>query len=523
MKDLLRGVFAAKPDDDRELLLRNFQHLRDSGLGFDSMEDTAAWERIKDFVSAHHHVPDISTVREYFSVYGEKDVVDRLDVVAATTVRYQGDYKKLIEAQVREANTRKLQELLRNAATIVKVGMTVKDHRGKETKLQGPVDAIKHLWEQGQAIVMPSTGNRLSGNVITDGASYKQEYERVENDPLAGIGQFVGLGQMDEALGGAKRGELWTHAAFTGGLKSTLALNWVYNQAIYYGHSSVFFSLEMPYDQVRRIIMAIHSHHHKFAEVRKRLGLGNSLDYSRMRDGQLDHYTAEQVARMPEEQVKRLLPDHEGLPRINPDRPERKFLYEHVLRDLDDPRNMYGGIHIEVADPDKSDFTVDDLRSRAEMIYSNDPNVSLIVADHAGLMAPRHRHNSTTENLNEVIRDLKRTAMSFNRGAGIAVVALFQISREGYKSAEKNEGRYNLTHLSYANEAERSSDIVTASWVDDDLRSRNQVRFQCLKSRDNRPFDTFYARVYWPCRRMLTLRDVPTGEAKKAGDLLDAL
>ena len=94
--------------------------------------------------------------------------------------------------------------------------------------------------------------------------------------------------------------------------------------------------------------------------------------------------------------------------------------------------------------------------------------------------------------------------MGFNRGMGIAVVGLFQISREGFRSAEKNGGRYNLTHLSYANEAERSSDIVTATWIDDELRKLNRAIFMCLKTRDTKPFDRVPVRVEFACRRMLT-------------------
>ena len=50
-------------------------------------------------------------------------------------------------------------------------------------------------------------------------------------------------------------------------------------------------------------------------------------------------------------------------------------------------------------------------------------------------------------------------AMNFNRGEGMAVCCLFQISREGYKMAMKKgdkdpekRGEYDLTNLSYANE-----------------------------------------------------------------------
>ena len=64
--------------------------------------------------------------------------------------------------------------------------------------------------------------------------------------------------QMDEAIGGARDGELWVHAAFAGHLKTTFALNWAYNQAIWFHDNVLYFSLEMPYHQVRRWLLAPH-------------------------------------------------------------------------------------------------------------------------------------------------------------------------------------------------------------------------------------------------------------------------
>jgi hypothetical protein len=292
----------------------------------------------------------------------------------------------------------------------------------------------------------------------------------------------------------------------------------LYNQAVYYRHSSIFFSLEMPYPQVRKILYAIHSNHEKFAKIRKKLGIGLSLHYERIRDGELDVHTEAEIAAMTEEQRAALI---DG--RINPLRPEKRFYFEHVIPDLGDPKNDYGSIHVEVHDPDKTEFNLNDLKSKSELLHSKDPAIATVIVDHAGLMTSRNRHNSTTERLNEVLRDLKRMAMSFNKGAGIAMVALFQISREGFKAAEKNGGRYNLTHLSYANEAERSSDVVTAGYVDADLMGRNLFKIMCLKSRDHKPFEEFYSGVLWPCRRISTQHDVTVEAAKRAGDELDLL
>jgi intein/homing endonuclease len=80
-----------------------------------------------------------------------------------------------------------------------------------------------------------------------------------------------------------------------------------------------------------------------------------------------------------------------------------------------------------------------------------------------------------------------------------------------------------------------SADIVTTTWVDPDLMKMNRVQWQCMKSRDNKPFERFESRVEWACRRILTCMDVsmkptpaPAGTGQgskeaiaKAGKLLD--
>lgn len=489
MRFLLRSTLIAAQGDDAELAFRNYLALSESGLGFDVQEDNDIWDFVREFARTHNHSPNIRTVRTHFEGLKKPEPVDRLEIISTLNPVYKGDFIKRLEEKAEERRVRKVVDLLREAGQIVQTGIEIRE--GKNTKIiRGPIDAIRYLINHSHDIVMPTMGARLSGEITLDGEDFKAEYERVKNDPLAGMGQYTGIEQMDLALRGAKRYELWTHAAFTGGLKSTLALNWAYNQAVYMKYDSCFFSLEMPYVQCRRILYAMHSLHGKFKDIRIAMGIQKSpgpnvgLDYGKIRDGELSDV-------------------------------EHAFLVNHVVPDLNN--GSYGKIHIEVSDPDKSDFSIADIRSRAEIIYSKSP-FNLLFLDHLGLLAPRKWVSSTTDRLNEVIRDAKRLAMNFNRGAGIPVVGLFQISREGFKAAEKsteksdgtyNLGPYNLTHLSYANECERSSDIVTASFVDNNLRAQNRVLFQCLKSRDQAPFQNFFARVEWTCRRILTSHEVP--------------
>lgn len=488
MKTLLRSTFKADLTDDADLLMRNAQALRDAGLSFDIPEDEAIWTWVQSFIDQYHHIPEASSIRGHFTNVNQLTIVDRLDTLSTERSKSQGDYLLLLEARAEDRRLRLTSEILREAGTIATIGVTKKE--GKvDVHMRGPIAALRYVVDRAAEVVTPISGQRLSGNVTADGDAALRNYERMEADPLAGLGQLTGIQQLDVALKGSHRKELWTHAAFTGGLKSTFALNWHYNQAVHYRHSSILYSLEMPYEQCRTILIAIHSIHSKFAADRKNYNIKKSLDYQKIRDGELT--------------------------------PEEKEFFKIVLKDYMDPANMYGGLHIEVPDPDKTDFNINDLRSKTELLYQKDPAIRMVTIDHAGLMQSRSKYSNTTERLNEVLRDSKRFAMSFNRGMGIAVNALFQISREGYKAAEKSGGTYNLTHLSYANEAERSSDIVTATWVDVELEDSNLVKFQCLKARDHKKPKDFYSGVNWPARRIFTTHDVTVESAKKTGDEID--
>jgi DnaB-like helicase C terminal domain len=364
MKTLLRSTFRADQTEDPELLLRNAQALRNAGLSFDIPEDEVIWTWIQGFIDQYRHVPDASSIRGHFTTVNQLTIVDRLDSLSVERSKSQGDYLLLLEARAEDRRLRLTSEILREAGTIAVTGITVKEGK-KDVHLRGPIHALRYVVDRASEVVTPTTGIKLSGDVTVDGAAFQQAYQRVEDDPLAGIGQLTGIQQLDVAIKGAKRKQLWTHAAFTGGLKSTFAVNWMYNQAIYYKHSSVLFSLEMAYEEVQRTLNAIHSAHPKFDAIRKSLGIKKCVEVEKIEDGEL-----------------------------TPN--EKEFLFKHVVPDLSDPANQYGGMHIEVRDPDKSDFTILDVRSKAELLFSKDPGIRMLILDHAGILEARHRHPNTT-------------------------------------------------------------------------------------------------------------------------------
>ena len=504
MKYLVRSTIVVDPSKDRPAeAFKNCLKLEESGVSCDIPEEQKIWEYVRDFSRNHGHAPKVQTVREHFIGKRDEDTINRLEHLVTVSPIYRGDFERHTVQIAEQRAVLGLTNLCKQVARIANDGMEIKDGK-KEQRYQGSKDAIRYLVDKSHDYVTPVFGSRLSGEVTQDGDAVVKEYERVKSDPYAGIGAMTGIQQIDQAIQGAQKGELWTHAAYTGGLKSTLMLNWAYNQAVIYGNSSLIFSLEMPYDQCRRILYAMHSLNPALRKRRVELGIeakdgpDRGLNYSDIKHGKLsangEAYFRESVVPHFRDGPSITLPSGEPI--------------------------QHGHISIEVADPDKSDFTVADLRSKAELLYAENP-FNVIFVDHAGLMAPRYRNSSQTERTNEVMRDLKRLAMSFNRGQGIAVVALFQINRNGFKEASKRKEKglpplYTLADLAYANEAEKSSDVVTAAFIDTELRNQGQVLFQCLKTRDMEPFSPFYSRVEWPCRRILHCDDIPDfGEAGK--------
>lgn len=263
---------------------------------------------------------------------------------------------------------------------------------------------------------------------------------------------------------------------------TTFALNWCYNLVTRYRSNVLFASLEMPYEQLRNKIYAIHSTHPKFAHY------GKGLDYEKMRYGLLDDRE--------EAWLKEVIADWE---------------YKEGTE--------YGSFH--VWSPDE-DVTSTDIKVHAELMH-NQEELHLLVIDHGGLVEARKqkRNKDATIELNSVLRDAKKIALHFNHGEKIPVLLLFQINREGKEYADKMEGRYKLKSLAQANEAERSADIVTTSYLNEEHRQAGTMFFDCLKRRDGPHFAPFSAAIYWPSGRLGNLDPFSTQGAGKGMSIED--
>lgn len=68
--------------------------------------------------------------------------------------------------------------------------------------------------------------------------------------------------------------------------------------------------------------------------------------------------------------------------------------------------------------------------------------------------------------------------------------------------ADKNGGKFGLHALSWANEAERSADVVTTSYLNDELRAQGETIVCNIKNRENPLFDPVRLSIDWGSRRI---------------------
>jgi len=457
MKGLLRSVIDINDGISQENLIANFQKLMASRIEWAQPADQRIYNYILAYFQQRLEIPARQTLVDYFEAKRDQEVIERIKDLDGVQAYLRTNYAHLLSVTIEEQNKVKAITLLKEAQEIIARGLVF----DKEKK-QGLRDGILHFTQQAHRLITPEHSSRIQGNIREDGQEVWDSYAEAKANKGLAWGKFCGLNEIDRVVRGIKKGELWLHAAYTGELKTTFALNWAYNLVTRYRSNVYYVTLEMPYEQVRAMIYAMHSSNPRFQVM----GF-QALDYEKIKSGTLTK--------------------------------EEETFYQLVIDDFAN-NDEYGSF--DVWGPD-DDVTTDDIKMQAELAHQKS-EVDLLVIDHGGLVEPRRKKRSKDYviELNSVLRDSKKIALHFNRGQKVPVLLLFQINRDGKDAADKAEGRYKLRALSYANEAERSADMVTTTYLNDEHRNAGTTFFDCLKRRDGPRFDPFIAGVNWTCRRI---------------------
>jgi replicative DNA helicase len=460
---LLRGILDFGTDlPTPETRAANYERLKASRLDWVREDDSRIVRFIEEFFLEHLEIPSAITIHEHFEDRNDLEVLERMKVVGRSRVYDRAGYTHFLQRTVEERNNIRASALLKETQQIIEQGKVVREGREDKT-LKGVRDAFlyfnKHILE-----ILPSEQNsKTIGDLREDTEVAWKDYQTAKMNKDKAYGRFTGFQVVDETCHGCKRGELWIHAGFTGDGKTSLALNWAYNTATHYRGHVLYVSLEETYNQIRNKIYSMHSSNWRFKEDGK-----NPLDYRKIREGELDH--------------------------------DEETFYHHLLQDFETNPEY---CRFRVWQPDR-DVNMDDVRLHAELVHK-EMELGLLIIDHSGLVEPRRNYREYSVALNSVIRDAKKLALQFNGGEGLAVCLLHQINRQGRDAAEKNGGIYKLSALSYANEAERSADYVTATFLDEKRREEGTIQIANLKNRDNKPFDPVTLSIDFSCRRIRNL------------------
>lgn len=460
MSGLLRSVIDYDGGLSQENLSANYAKLKAAQIEWPRPDDKKIWDFVQSYFLSHLETPQKATLLDFFERQKDVETVDRIKVLEKIPPYIRTNYSHLLTTVLEEQNKIKAITLFKEAQEIAAKGLIIEGE-----KVQGVRAAISHFTSNASALIAPEHNSKLRGNLRQDGQAVWDEYELAKVNKDLVWGKFCGLNEIDKVCHGIKRGELWVHAAFAGELKTTFSTNWAYNLVTRYRTNVFYVSLEMTYEHIRRLIYVIHSTNLKW----KIMGY-KPLDYRKVRDGELT--------------------------------PEEEIFFKMVIHDFNN-NEEYGSFGVWRPD---DDISTDDIKMEAELEHKQN-EIGLLVIDHGGLLEPRKKRQNKdyVVALNSVIRDTKKLALNFNHGEAVAILMLFQINRQGKEEADKADGIYKLKALAYANECERSADVVSTTYLNDQLRLDKKTKFANLKNRDNPLFDPFEAAIDFGSRRLVNL------------------
>jgi len=462
-RSLLKSIIDFSGDvKERSYITENFNFILSSNVDFKSDEHSKIFNFVKAHSSKFVDVPSYGRLLKKFEE--DPDTIEELNKVAKESSLFATNFKSLVSEVFEEQQKKALINLLKETSQISEGGVKV-----NREFIKGPKSAVEHFLHKSTDFLKSEIEVKSQGSMREDSKDALTEYhEKKSQNKFDGL--LTGLASIDEVCKGMRSPELWLLVAYVSELKTTQAMNYAYTQAIEQGKAVQFISLEMSYANCRDIFVCIHS-------ANLNLWLNSEwhdvfpLDFSKIQDGELTQ--------------------------------EEEEFFDFLCNDLEN-NTEYGDIRIY--QPPEG-LSMSHLKAWAEIEYRKKP-FDAIYLDYIELMKSEGAAGRDyTIELNQRIKDLKQFALNFNGGAGMLVCSAYQANRKGKEHADKNAGEYRLDALSYANEAERSADVIIYSYLNDELRENNKVKIGCLKNRSRPKFKQFEAKTHLAARKMYELSE----------------
>jgi len=380
--------------------------------------------------------PQVDSLLDHFEQAKDPEAVVLIEESAALSPYFAGSFTDLVEQEVEDQAAGNLAVTCKNAIKIASQGLKI----GKGV-VKGTDEAVAYIFSEAKG--KPTIGDgKMPASLTASADDITKLYEERKKNPHQTYGVLTGYGLFDQSTAGVRKKQLYLHAGFGGHLKSTHMLNMVINAAVDGGWNPMVFTSEMPAEDLKMLLVAIHSANPKFTQD------GRPLPAFRLLLGAM---TDE----------------------------EEKF-FELVKEDLV-TNKQYGTIRVV----DSGEFTSLGSVFQRTIRENAEEEVDILWIDYITRLPldAKYRGIDSTTARNESIADAKRFAMSFGGGEGLAVCSPFQINREGYKRAKTNEGRMDLTALAQYNAAEREADIITYIYFDLEEQAVSEPKVGVLKSR----------------------------------------
>jgi replicative DNA helicase len=257
MKAILRGLVYLEQKEKTEAN-ENYKAVRGDRLTNLRKAEEQVLEYCLGFYTQYGEAPQHATALKEFEDTNATEEVVLLEEVAQETLvsgaSYQAEFEKEVEAQASAA----LITVMRTAQKIATQGDKVKG-----TTLKGTDAAVAYLFSEVREAPKDQSG-RMSASMKQSGQGLSDLYQERKANPAKTYGILTGYGVIDSATAGIRKKQLYIIAGFGGHLKTTWALNHMLNAVVEGGWNEDFFSSEMPAEDLKMMMVAMHSAHPRF-------------------------------------------------------------------------------------------------------------------------------------------------------------------------------------------------------------------------------------------------------------------
>lgn len=434
MKAIIRSITWADPAEKQDAT-DNYKHLSKDRLLNQSTTEAHALDLCLDFYQRHGEAPQFKVLLDEYEGNNNPEGVVLCEEVNQESFYQGASFADLFEKEVESQAAQNLDQHLRLAKKIATQGAEI----GKQ-KVKGTDEAIAYLFSEMRTVPR-NDADAIPANMRQAAPRLIQLYEDRKANPHKSYGIMTGYGLVDSSTSGIKKKQLYLTVGFGGHLKSTWMLNKIVNAAVA-GWNPMLCSSEMPADDLKLMLVAIHSADPKFSSV------SPPLSSTRLILGALN--------------------------------PQEEAFFRDVQDDL-----INNSSHGQIRVFDSGDFTTFGSVMQLTTRQHAELEVDQLWVDYITRLPvdTKYLRMDITAARNETLADAKRFAMSFDKGKGLPVCSPFQMNREGYKKAKANEGRADKTALAQYNAAEKEADVIDYIWFDSDEAATSEPKIGMMKSR----------------------------------------